>query len=85
MLELMFSGPSVIATVALVIVTSFIFILERKYITRNCSRCDRVNFIPKRKPFFECNYCGEDLDKLAKLKLQEKKVKNNLLSQELLR
>lgn len=64
--ELIFSKLFIVTTITLVLVTGFIYIVDKKFITRKCSNCSRTNFIPKQTPFFNCKYCNEDLDKLAR-------------------
>lgn len=65
-MEIIFSKLFIVSTIALLFVTGVVYILDKKYITRKCSNCSRTNFIPKSTPFFNCRYCSEDLDKLAR-------------------
>jgi len=65
-LQLIFSSTFVIATTLLIGSVVVVFVWDRKYITRTCDQCGRSNFIPKRDPFFNCKYCGYDLDARAK-------------------
>ncbi len=74
MLDLIFSSSFVIATVLLISFVVVVFVWDRKYIARTCDKCGRSNFIPKRDPFFNCKYCGEDLDARVKEALLKRSI-----------
>ncbi len=74
MSELIFSSSFVVATVLLITSVVVVFVWDRKYITRTCDQCNRANFIPKRDPFFNCKYCGYDLDARAKEALLKESI-----------